>query len=450
MHCGNNPEISWNDFQDAIATFCRDFIVLRPKLRSYFAAKYPTQGRWHDESDFEIEQLGAKLLVDITTDLFRDNENEEGALESTYSLETLVCLLSSFDTSDPRDTINALINISSEYHRNNPGSALAIPAPDYDKPLLQVYRQFVKWVVTTSKSLDIICRYWALPNRDHEPPLPSWIKSAKESAFGTGYGVFEGRKAGESFVGLPGTNCYHASGRGHQQRWPIVNWGMDVPPQNDVAAQEIYAMSITVTGHAIGTVSSCTEPFPDNVITKPCLEGLGWSFKQDQTAVAEVPKQLWQTLVANRGPQGTAMPALYRRACQYVMVNLTRNGHIKLDTLLGRSLVTGYVKEYLERVRAVTWNRLFFEADGPPSSLDGLQPSETAARKLVGLGPPGTKHGDVIAILFGCSVPVILHPVHDAESGFKGYQLIGEAFVYGKMDGEAFHGEPEEVKFCLI
>ncbi|KAI4604922.1 hypothetical protein J4E80_010850 [Alternaria sp. BMP 0032] len=448
VHCGNNPEISWYDFQDAIAIFCQEFATLRPKLMSHFAVKYPHQRRWCDESDFEIEQLGAKILVDITADLFRENKNDDGVLESTYSLETLVCQLHSFDTSDPRDTINALINISSEYHRNKPGSALALPVPDYNKPLLQVYRHFVEWVVIRSKSLDIICRYWALPDGEQEPPFPSWIKSAKESAFGTGSEVFEGRKAGESFVGLPGKNCYHASGRDGEQKRATVDWSTGTPPEAGHAIQEFYGMSITVTGLAIGTVSFCTESFPDGTITKACLQGLGWSFVQNQTAVAKVPTKLWQTLVANRGPRGTAAPPLYRRSCQYVMANLTRNGHIQIDSLL-RSSVSKYVKDYLERVRVVTSNRLFINAKGLSSARNVLPLSEDGANDLVGLAPADTQPSDIVAILYGCSVPVILHPVYEADV-LVGHQLVGEAFIYGKMDGEALSGEHEEVKFRLI
>lgn len=442
VHCGDNKPIHWNDFQDAIAIFCRDFDILKPKLRLHFErTNHPDKSKWNSDSDFEIGQLGAKLLVDITSNLFR--RNVDGSSESTYGLEKLVCLLSGFEASDPRDTINALINISSEVHRNNTDQALAIPASDYRKDLFDVYRGFVEWVVKTSKSLDIICRHWALPEREQDRPLPSWIKSADDSAFGRGHDVFEGRKAGGSFVGLPGTSRYHASGRGHEQKYPEVHWPAVVAPHLD---KTLHDMAIIVTGLAIGTVLFRTEPFPDSIITKPCLERLGWSFKKKHTEVVEVPNQLWQTLVADHGPNGTPMPPLYRRACQYVMVNLTRNGHINIDNLLRRT--TGYTKDYLERVRAVTWDRSFIE--GVPRLPTKSTPLDATAKKLVGLGPPKTRENDVIAILYGCSVPVILRPIYDSMGKVEAHQFVGEAFIYGKMDGEAFHGGHEEIKFRLI
>ena len=374
-------------------------------------------------------------MVDVTTDLFRESVNDNGLPESTYSLEKLVCVLSSFDASDPRDTINAFINISSELVHKDPDLDLALPVIDYKKPVFHAYRDFVRGVVARSKSLDIICRHWALPAPENEPPLPSYIKSAKDSEFGTGYEVFEGRKGGESLVGLPGHSLYHASGRGHEQKHPDVTWSH-------------IDMTMSVTGLAIGCVSFRTDPFPDGVITKPCLERLGWSFKTRQTQVSEVPSQLWQTLVASRGPQGTAMPTFYRRACQHVMANHTLNGHIKLDSLLSSS-VTGHVKDYLERVRVVTWNRLFVEADVLPGPSDVSGLSGNSTKKLVGLGPPEAQERDIIAILYGCSVPVILRPEY-LDGKCVGYRFVGEAFVYGHMDGEAFRRGHETSTFNLI
>jgi len=41
----------------------------------------------------------------------------------------------------------------------------------------------------------------------------------------------------------------------------------------------------------------------------------------------------------------------------------------------------------------------------------------------------------IVCIFFGCSVPVVLKPVDDAAG--KYYEMIGECYVHGMMDGEA-------------
>lgn len=51
---------------------------------------------------------------------------------------------------------------------------------------------------------------------------------------------------------------------------------------------------------------------------------------------------------------------------------------------------------------------------------------------LHGDGPSHARVGDVICILYGCSMPIILQKT-DSQ-----YTFIGESYTYGLMDGEAF------------
>jgi hypothetical protein len=466
VHCGEHT-IHWNDFQDAIAIFCRDFHTLKTRLREHFELARPQQGKKYLESAFEIDQFGAKLLVEVTSDLFR--KKMDGSYESTMGLETLVCCLSNFDASDPRDTINAFLNICKESNSTYSDNAHKVPEPDYSKDLFEIYRDFVKWAVVTSKSLDIICRHWALPERHSKTPttpqlvdLPTWILPVDDSAFGRGEEVYYGRKAGDSFVGRPGSYQYHASGSGWQQKFPEVEFPQDhLPDLEETSSQHdsngkaliskrpmIHNMTLVATGVAIGTVSFRNQPFADGVISKECLEKLGWSFNWRAEAIEDVPDQLWQTLVADRGPNGKSKLQTYRRACQHCLASLTMNGHINIDKVLRESENSGPTKDYLERVRAVTWDRSFIE--GTPIPTEKRKSLKGANNTLVGLGPSKTKEGDVIAILYGCSVPVILRPVRDEMKDQQDYEFIGEAYIHGKMDGEAIGEHFEERKFRLI
>jgi hypothetical protein len=72
--------------------------------------------------------------------------------------------------------------------------------------------------------------------------------------------------------------------------------------------------------------------------------------------------------------------------------------------------------EFLERVQSVVWNRKFFI---------------TANGHFFGLGPDGLQSGDVVVVLYGCSVPVVLRAVEQQ------YKLVGECYIHGLMDGQA-------------
>jgi len=80
---------------------------------------------------------------------------------------------------------------------------------------------------------------------------------------------------------------------------------------------------------------------------------------------------------------------------------------------------------------AVVWNRRFIT--GPERN------------DVVGIGPPKTKVEDWICVLFGCSVPVILRPFVE-EDGKPSFHFIGEAYIYGKMDGEAIADLGDELE----
>lgn len=69
---------------------------------------------------------------------------------------------------------------------------------------------------------------------------------------------------------------------------------------------------------------------------------------------------------------------------------------------------------------------------------------------LVGMAPCRAREGDVFAILFGCSIPLVLR--HRTDLG--GWQVIGEGYIHGFMNGEVAdlirRGKKSYQRFQLI
>jgi hypothetical protein len=62
----------------------------------------------------------------------------------------------------------------------------------------------------------------------------------------------------------------------------------------------------------------------------------------------------------------------------------------------------------------------------------------------LGLGPLGSKVGDLVVILFGLDMPFVLRPVDGGQ-----YRIIGETYLHGIMDGEFMSQNPPAETFTI-
>ena len=541
VRCGAY-EVHWKDFADAIGFFSFYLGEIKKVARA-------ADGRLSADEKNDLKALTdldtpqATKLVDEIANAFRKHPSGK-LLEPTKDLETLVSTLTAFDSSDPRDTIFALLNIARETSYMSPTSRKNLPSlrPDYTQDTLRIYVDFLDWVIKSTDSLDILCRQWALPEdrQSDKTSLPSWI-NRKPSA----------KKNAKSFVGLPGGGYYNAS----RNQMPEVTFGLntmkgpgkitqkstdkrrhsvsvetqqqernskraklpmsgnrstaqfnrsddregyqglreieshdspatshdravEVPPifsktpsdprktngelmdisqavraqpdsqpfeayvqsptqafspesndsQATSAANDIAENSMFVTGLILGTIR-WTVFFPDGVITQTALEKLGWKSKKEEFSHQDLPDRVWRTLVADRGPNGDQPPNWYHKACLQCLTQETPNGHMNLKEMLRDEAASGRTmkREFIERVEAATWERAIIANEKKESDPD----------HLVWLGPKGTQSGDIVCILFGCSVPCILRRWRKTNEENPHYKFIGEAFVYGKMEGQA-------------
>ena len=192
----------------------------------------------------------------------------------------------------------------------------------------------------------------------------------------------------------------------------------------DPKSPPVNAFFMFVTGIHLDTVSEVSARIAAGVLTQECLEMGGWKGRDELQE--GIPDELWQTLVAGRGPQGGQPPPFYKRACLgcFELANPSGDiGDINMASLIAKPKTPSILKVFLKRVQSIVWNRRFLRSD---------------RRNLFGLGPKGTRVKDLICILYGCSVPVILRAQHDPQSlEVTHYEVVGECFIYGMMDGEA-------------
>ncbi|KAI0169098.1 HET-domain-containing protein [Hypoxylon sp. FL1284] len=238
--------------------------------------------------------------------------------------------------------------------------------------------------------------------------------------------------------------------------------------------------SLVCEGLLVDTVASVSTSFlhPDNEsnssLPPSALIAFGVNNNsnayQDENGVREA---LWRTIVGNRNLSGSDAPDFYASLLSsHSLLNPDMLAWIKPNAsfyIAGRQLVS-YVErephEAMFRRAPVRWLRpLHSFAKRLKSTILGVltrlglnkvQPTRatdkpsgfdeavtrvtrfawsrrlmTTTKGLLGFGPEEARPGDIVAVLFGCSFPVLLRP-----SG-SGYRLVKPCFVYGVMSGEA-------------
>ena len=161
----------------------------------------------------------------------------------------------------------------------------------------------------------------------------------------------------------------------------------------------------------------------------------GW-VEPGSGASSEIPHYFWRTLVADRDPTGQPAPKRYYTALNNALTKRNSNGDLITTDLIRHGRPEEMVA-FLQRVQDIIWNRKFFLL-------------KRAEKPRFGLGPTKAQKGDIVCILFGCSVPVVLRKIETSED--PAFQLIGEAFIYNMMEGQALNEnrDPESREYRLV
>jgi hypothetical protein len=137
----------------------------------------------------------------------------------------------------------------------------------------------------------------------------------------------------------------------------------------------------------------------------------------DKTITAASYEAFWRTCCCNRTPSGSIPGPEFAESFAFWTKGMTG---VKLRDF---EEFQDNAKDFMDSFNKYCDNRRFFR------TRDGR----------IGWGAEQVRDGDVVGVLDGACVPFVLRPVE------KGFEIVGDAFVYGIMDGEAMGGEVEEI-----
>lgn len=449
IHCGTES-IAFDDFTDAIAILQR-LEEHRPAIKSIRGSK--ALSREYDPEELglaDINNFSAVNLVSVTSHMFRRTSRGDIS-RKLLSLEKLVCGLTFSSCTEPKDVIYSLLGLANDVelprltlgYPYNSHSIHAVPTRsdselsskadkeglitqkpsvaraaqqflkllkpkhsfffpvNYDKSTLEVYREFVYRTVLLTGSLDILVRPWA-PNLEN---LPSWMPSIDSGPFRTSETGQVFRANADSLVGSLGPALYSASGT-FKGSCELLS---DVDP-----------FALRVKGVFFSSITQIRSEAMEGNIPWKWFQLANW----DDDSI-DPPEEVWRTLTADRSPAGQSAPLYYRRALGHARQSTPRGMPLKLERIANSP--SKLVSDLATRLQQVVFNR----------KLVRLQ------NGALGLVPESAESGDLLVVLYGCSVPVCLREsdvVNPDGKRVVTFVIVGEAYIHGIMNGE---GIPE-------
>lgn len=411
IHCGPDS-MSWKNFADVVAVLCSlaniddsfpyDVMASLATLRSFVDAVQDSV-RWLDDGQIQRKRPLRSL---VTTFSVLKTTIEHDTIYSMLSLARDVCPISNPSIASNAKSLvpKGLRTIPTPRERQRRGSLIV----DYSQPFEQVCQKFVQLAIQESQSLDILCTPWAPPSET----LPSWVPSSSQAPEVINrHNVFE-RVNGDNFV----------SGYGDFENTNLYNASRLTSPKFCMSDSLVGTPIISVEGFRLDTIQEKGSPALMGNIPHGWTSLLGW---EDITKPS--PEKAWRTLIGDRGDYSELFtPASYLRACEqaFRQVEPGYGLNLKQARIHGDSVNRGF----LERVKVVVWGRRLIKTKSG----------------FTGLAPEATKKRDIVAILYGLSVPVVLRHISNAAERDNVFKMIGECFIYGMMDGEALDLKEEQ------
>ncbi|KAH4945542.1 hypothetical protein HBI67_129250 [Parastagonospora nodorum] len=195
---------------------------------------------------------------------------------------------------------------------------------------------------------------------------------------------------------------------------------------------------VTILGRTIEDVAlDIEDPHIGNSSWASNVQLINENYKHEEYPASDssVYDAFWKTLLGGRDASGTAEPTAEHSEVFSLILDSTTG---QTPSLAGQT--------YSSRRRRGYFTLNSLRSRRPAKALGDLRTAMRAAltmrrfaisqKGFFALVPRGTQQGDVIVVFEGACVPFVLRSVQNEE---EEYELLGEAYMHGIMQGEALH-----------
>jgi hypothetical protein len=229
--------------------------------------------------------------------------------------------------------------------------------------------------------------------RIRELGLPSWVANIDGAPFDIfphpGMDMVKmGRRNADPLVGTPQD--------GHRNYSAGQSKVVDLETLQFKKRGQLGHYSLYLKGFCFDRVAEVSQVSQGGAIPAAWLDLAGWPEVRTALGVNatldDPPTAFWRTLVADRGRNDRNPPYYYARACRETILK----GGIRSNAVDTTALIfherNSIIAEFCRRVQSVIWNRALIKTE----------------KGALGLVSEKVQKGDLICILYGCTVPVIL------------------------------------------
>ncbi len=352
-----------------------------------------------------------------------------------------------YRSSDPRDRIFALLGVSSLLYGHGPLYQLGFEI-DYTKSVEEIFKTFTISMIAKCKDLRVLAT--RRPNRVFDnKSLGSWCPDWSSLDDGVSL-LYRQRQWSGRMVN------YRASGGLVP---PLFGGERDETRWKAVLKQALTKSQLILTGFKLDTIAAVRHTSHFESDNARLYDWHHWAVWPEERQWVETPQPrgqadpqrldaFWRTVIADADANGNRCPKYLHTQFKAWYQKIIEGFNTSNDFIVESSDSREY-KEFLSRMRQVTKGRCLFETQ--EHGFLGIGDEDCSAE----LNGTQLGQGDVVAILYGGSLPVLLRKVAgqlDAQ-GKQTYRLIGDAFCYVHRvaDGEALYKyRKEEEDFTII
>ncbi|KAE9368056.1 HET-domain-containing protein [Stipitochalara longipes BDJ] len=320
------------------------------------------------------------------------------AQEFSVASDLIIALTSqTMQATDPRDKIFGLLGLAPD------AAELGIKA-DYKKEVNEVFTDTAKTLLQNHFT-DVLswCRF-------PKPDLPSWVPDFR-LPLPEPIGSYQCRAP-------PWKPLFHASGTNQ------VKISMGDNSEN--------TKTLTMSGLSVDTIEELGKPWDGEDESTFLTQILHFCDRaQALPQPISTDPQFWDEVLWR-------LPCADQQWHEYTRRRAQPGAEQGLWEIFAR--MSGERSGYTDEVKKAAWTRYYLAMQ----CLHSFRPF-ISKKGYIGLAPASAIPGDIVCVIFGAIVPYILRRVSD-----KGFELVGEAYVHGIMDGEAIEIGLQEEEFCLF